>query len=59
MRLIFSGRNAVRLNAQADGLGLEYFHVSVDDQESIVVTKKDVPLNIRKSKLIGNIIVDL
>jgi short subunit dehydrogenase-like uncharacterized protein len=44
MRPILSGRDLIRLKTQADGLGLEYRPISLDDHVSLEVALKEVPL---------------
>jgi short subunit dehydrogenase-like uncharacterized protein len=44
MQPILAGRDSVRLKAQADALGLEYRHISLDDRTSLEATLNEVPL---------------
>ncbi len=44
MRPILAGRNAVRLKAQAETLGLEHRPISLDDFTSLEAALKEVPL---------------
>ena len=44
MHAILSGRDAIRLQSQADTLGLEYHPISVDDPGALNAALKEVPL---------------
>jgi short subunit dehydrogenase-like uncharacterized protein len=59
MRPILSGRDAVRLNAQVDTLGLECRPISLDSHGLMELTINEVLLYSRESMLRGNKIVDL